>query len=356
MRLLMLITGMKSGGAERVMSTLCNELSLRHQVRLCIMKSIDSDYIISDRVEVIAGNVKGKSLIKSILFTKKMAEEWQPDVILSFMTKTNIIALLAKKIFRLNSPIIIAERANPYHTKGLLKLARDYLYRYADGATFQTQQARDYYNKIIKCMSIVVRNPLNPDFDIKPYNGVRECKIVSGEKNQELLIRAFNIIAPKYPDFNVEIYGDGPLRNKLSQIIEDLGLGKRVFLMGRKNNIENYIRDASIFVLPSNSEGMPNALLEAMALGIPSIATDCPIGGPSAIIEDGKNGILIPTNNEHALQMALECLMNDRQYADKLSKSAQLVSEDFNAQKVCSVWEKFLLKIVGEKYGYQKVH
>lgn len=361
MRLLMLITGMKSGGAERVMATLCNELSLKHQVRLCIMKSADSDYTISDRVEVVAGNIKSKSLIKSLLFTKKIAEEWKPDIVLSFMTKTNIIALLAKQIFRFNFPVIIAERANPYNTKGLLKLARNYLYRYADGATFQTQQARDYYNKIINCMSIVVRNPLNSDFNIKPYNGLRKKKIVavgrlSEEKNQELLIRAFSIIATKYPDFKVEIYGEGPLRKKLSQTIENLSLGGRVFLMGRKNNIENYIQDASIFVLTSNSEGMPNALLEAMALGIPSIATDCPIGGPSAIIQDGKNGILIPTNDERALQTALECLINDEKYADKLSRSAQLVSEIFNTQKVCAIWEKFLLKIVGEKSGHQKNH
>ena len=148
----------------------------------------------------------------------------------------------------------------------------------ADGCVFQTKQAQDYYKNILRCESIVLRNPLNPDFKVSPYSGQRKKKIVtmgrlSEEKNQALLIRAFAKIADKYPEYMVEIYGDGPLHDELDQLIQKVGMEGRVLLMGRKNNVQQYIQDASVFVLCSNSEGMPNALLEAMALGLPSIAT-----------------------------------------------------------------------------------
>lgn len=350
MKILMLITGMQSGGAERVMATLCNELSLRNTVRLGIMKSDESDYRLSDRVEVVTGNVKGKSFFQSIRFSKKEIEEWKPDIVLSFMTKTNIIALSAKKLAKWRVPVVIAERANPYHTQGVLKIIREHLYRYADGAVFQTEQAREYYKNIIKCESVVLRNPLNPDFNITPYRGKRKKKIVtvgrlSEEKNQALLIRAFSKIANKYPDYRVEIYGAGPLQTSLNRIIQDLDLEKQVFLMGRKENIQRYIQDATIFVLPSNSEGMPNALLEAMALGIPCIATDCPIGGAAFIIRDGKNGILVPMNDVESLESKLSYLIDNVEIAGLIGKEAEKVSEDFSAPLVCSEWEKYLERI-----------
>ena len=93
----MVITGMKSGGAERVMATLCNELSKRNQVRLLVLKNKESDYEISDRIEFIAGNIKRQNVFQSVDFVKEQIEEWKPNVVLSFMTKTNIIAIIAKE-------------------------------------------------------------------------------------------------------------------------------------------------------------------------------------------------------------------------------------------------------------------
>ena len=122
MKILAVITGMQSGGAERVMATLCNEFSKENKVRLAIIKESKSDYFLSSKIEIVSGNVKNKNLFKSISFVKKQIEDWEPDIILSFMTKSNIVALFSKQLSKYKAPIVIAERANPYYTKGILSL------------------------------------------------------------------------------------------------------------------------------------------------------------------------------------------------------------------------------------------
>lgn len=351
MKIMMVITGMQSGGAERVMATLCNELSKRHKIRLVIMKSAESDYELSDRIEVLSGDIVNQSLIKSVQFTKKNIEEWKPDVMLSFMTKSNIIALIAKTLASKKCQLVIAERANPYNAARSLKIVRRFLYPKADGCVFQTEQAQAYYNNILKCKSIILRNPLNPDFNVTAYRGIKKKKIVtmgrlSEEKNQELLIKAFQKIAHRYTDYTVEIYGDGPLRGKLEKTIKDLSMENRVLLMGRRDNIQEYIKDAEIFVLPSNSEGMPNALLEAMAMGLACIATDCPIGGSAVAIQNNDNGILIPMNDVDVLAEKLSLLLDNKSYARQLGDQAIQVTQDFGTEHVCAQWENYLLSVV----------
>ena len=350
MKILMVITGMQSGGAERVMATLCNELSKRNDIRLLVLKEKKTDYKISDKVEFIAGNIKNQNIIHSIQFVKNQIEEWKPDVILSFMTKTNIISLLAKRKANFKSKLVIAERANPYNAKIYLKIIRKFLYPKADGCVFQTKLAEQYYNKILKCKSKIIRNPLNRDFKIEQFNGERKNKIVSTgrlstEKNQRLLIEAFSLIADKYPEYFLEIYGEGPLHKELQDYINKLNLEKRVILRGRRDDIQKHIKDAKVFVLSSNSEGMPNALLEAMALGIPSISTDCPIGGPSEIIRNNENGILVPMNDKNNMAKAIEKIITDEKFANKISKNATEVIRYYDAITVCDEWEKYLQKI-----------
>ena len=350
MNIMMLITGMTSGGAERVMATLCNELSKRHKINLVILKSNKSDYALSGNISISSGEIANQSLIRSVFFTKRKIEEIKPDIVLSFMTKSNIVALLANLLTLKKTKIIIAERANPYYAKKIFKIIRKILYPYADGCVFQTNQAKEYYKNILKCECAVLKNPLNPDFSIVPYEGERKHKIVtmgrlSQEKNQKLLIDAFCKITDKYPEYSVDIYGDGPLYDELDEYINELGLTEKVILKGRKNNIQEYIKDAEIFVLPSNSEGMPNALLEAMALGLACISTDCPIGGPAFIIQHKKNGFLVPMNDADKIAEYIEYLIENKKNAENVRENAKMVLEDFETKKVCHQWELYLKEI-----------
>lgn len=349
-KILMIIPGMRSGGAERVMATLCNELSKKNQVRLVALKSTDSDYELSTLVDFAGGNVKKQNIFDSVKIVSKQYSTWKPDVTVSFMTKANIVALLAKKISAYKVPVVIAERANPYYAANYLKIFRKFLYPHADGAVFQTEQAKNYYSNILKCESVVLKNPLNSNFSADIFQGERRKAIVSvgrlsKEKNQKLLIESFNKIAHKFPEYVVEIYGEGPLRNELQRLIDIKNLNSQVKLMGRKKDIQKYIRDAEMFILPSNSEGMPNSLLEAMALGLPSIATDCPIGGPAFIIDNKINGILVPMNDVDVLSANIENLINDNKLLTTFSKEARKVTTDFSSTVVCSQWEKYINRV-----------
>src|SRR5699024_9689750 len=112
----------------------------------------------------------------------------------------------------------------------------------------------------------------------------------------------------------------------------------------RKNNIIECIKDAEIFVLPSNSEGMPNSLIEAMALGIPSIATDCPIGGSAEIIKNNQNGLLIKMNEESELIKAMELLIDNLEIREKVNKKANKIIKEYEGKKVCSEWFNYLIE------------
>lgn len=355
MKIMMVITGMQSGGAERVMATLCNELSQRHNVRLAVMKEAKSDYELSQNVEVASGNIQGKNLFKCVSFTSAQMKEYKPDIVLSFMTKSNIIAVLARLVSGIKAPVVIAERANPFYAQKIFKLMRKFLYPLANGFVFQTKQAQDYYKPILKNMSnIILKNPLNPDFKVEPYQGKRQKKIVTAgrlsvEKNQSLLIEAFSKIADKYPEYTVEIYGDGPLRGELESFIKDKKLENRVFLMGRRDNIQKYTASAEIFVLPSNSEGMPNALLEGMALGLACISTDCPIGGPAMVINSYENGILVPMNDADKMAQAIEYFVNNKEKAQSMGEKAKNVINEYDAKTVCRQWEEYLVSVAEEK-------
>lgn len=349
---------MQSGGAERVMATLCNELSKRHSVRLLILKETASDYEISERVKIVTGNAGNRNVCKAVIAARNQINTWHPDLVLSFMTKSNLITLLAKSIASWKVPAVIAERANPYNSNRIYRAIRKRLYPKADGCVFQTKQAQEYYKDILKCKSEVIRNPLNPDFRVKSFTGTRTKRIVtmgrlSVEKNQKLLIDAFAQIADKYPEYKLEIYGGGPLRNELQCQIEELHLKDRAFLMGRKDNVQQYILDAEIFVLPSNSEGMPNALLESMALGLACISTDCPIGGSAVIIDDEKNGLLVPMNDVNQMAKSIERLIVDTDFASQLRIEAVRVLDDFDTENVCRSWEIYL-KSVAESFRVKK--
>ena len=323
---------------------------------MIVLKNKESDYNIDKSIQIISGNIKNKNIFRAVSYVENEIKTLKPDIVMSFMTKSNLISLIAGKRARHKCPVVISERANPFYSTKIFSILKRKIYPMASGCVFQTKAAQDYYKDILKCESIIIRNPLSPDFKIEPYHGKRDKKIVctarlSEEKNQQLLINAFASIKDKYKDYRLEIYGEGPERDNLQNLIDKLNVNDRVKLMGRHKNIIEKIQDASIFVLPSNSEGMPNALLEAVALGIPSIATDCPIGGSAIIIKNNENGILIPMNDKEALISAIEKIINDSKFAKKISENGTKIVDDFETTKVCKEWEEYLKKVKENYYG-----
>ena len=168
------------------------------------------------------------------------------------------------------------------------------------------------------------------------------------QKNHALLIDAFAKVSDKHPDVNLLIYGIGPLEDAIKEQISRLELSKRVLLMGLSQHSNEVLSSAKCFILSSDYEGMPNALLEALAVGVPSISTDCPCGGPRCIIENGVNGFLTPVGDTDATAKAMDRLLSDENLRKSFSAKAREMSGAYRTENVFSRWREFVEKIINK--------
>ena len=164
-----------------------------------------------------------------------------------------------------------------------------------------------------------------------------------------MLINAYAKIANKHKDYNLVIYGEGPNRIKLEEQIKKLKLNGRVFLPGYSSEVITNVNKSSLFVLSSDFEGMPNALMEAMAMGVPSISTDCGGGGAKFLIENEKNGLLVPIGDVDALASAMDRVLSDRAFSEKISKNARTLCKTLAPDVIYGQWERFLDEVVNIK-------
>ena len=180
---------------------------------------------------------------------------------------------------------------------------------------------------------------------------MRDKRIVSvgrmdANKNHAMMIRAFAALAERYPDYTLTIYGEGELRKALEELVEQLGLSDRVFMPGVIPDVAKQIEKASLFLLTSYSEGISNALIEALATGLPVISTDVPSGGTVELITDNVNGLIIPVGDEKALERALDRLLGDPAYADRLGKKAVKIQERLAPERVNGLWQEYFEKLL----------
>lgn len=365
LKILICISQLSAGGAERVVCNLANYLSLKNDVKVISLTQSDIAYSFSEKVDIEFIDQKkylqkeGKIMklyhklsknVMRIFRLKKQINLYNPTVILSFLPEPSFFTLFLK---RKKTPVIISVRNDPkveYKNKIYYFLMK-WLYPKSDGIVFQTEEASNYFKSFIKCKTTIIPNPINPSFISLPYNGVRKKNIVSvgrlsSQKNHKLLLRAFSNLPKKFSDYKLIIFGEGALRKDLLSEIEKLGLNNKVFLPGVKKNIKNEVYDASLFVLSSDYEGMPNALMEAMALGLPVISTNCPCGGPAFLIKNNINGVLIDVNNANQLTKAMAKILSDSAFSKKISYNASKISKTLNPSIINKKWENFIKSVV----------
>ena len=259
-----------------------------------------------------------------------------------------------KKIRKI--PVIVSVRNDPnveYKSK-INNLVMKILYPLADGFVFQTEDAKNYFNKKIQSKSVIIPNSIKETFIQREiYTGEKDKIIVNigrleKQKNQELLIEAFNDVKDEFLDYNLYIYGEGTLKENLKNKIKEMDLENRVFLKGEVENIEEKIEKSSVFVLSSKYEGMPNALMEAMALGVPCISTDCPCGGPKFLIQNGVNGILAKVDKKEEIVQGIRKILSDENFANDISKNAIKIREKLNPKVINFKWKNYIEKIIKE--------
>ncbi len=355
--IVLFISALRKGGAERVMVNLADYLH-RNGVRVTLVTQYicEEEYTLPAGIPRILSEITPQeetgSRIGDFLARyrklRRIFTELHPDCILSFIGKNNIMTLLCTRFSGI--PAVVSVRGEPkseYYNFPMRFLAKT-LFACAAGVIVQTSAARDFFPPVIRKKAVILKNPLNPAFVRERRTGRPDGRIVSvgrvdANKNHALILRAFARIAPEFPNASLVVYGDGEKRQELIRKTQELGLSDRVQFPGAVSDVAEKIRTASAFVLSSGHEGMPNALIEAMCLGIPSISTDCPCGGPRELIEDGVNGYLIPVGDEEALADRLRRIFSDEEGAEKMGKQAALLLEEYRPERVNAEWMDYLL-------------
>lgn len=341
-----------SGGAERQIVLLSNQLvGMGHDVTLCVLNENKSPYTIDEKVRMIdLCNEEGTGRLRiwrRYKAFRRAVEKVRPDVIVNYNLQSAYFCLGISKKAR--GKVVYSERGDPYDKEysGLLGKVRNLTVAHMDGLVFQSEGARDFFPNKVKEKSIVIHNSVNVPQDKYPIPDVREKRIVNvgrlhPQKNQKLLIDAFAKIAVDFPEYTVDIYGDGHLHDELQQQIDGLNLHDRIRLNASRKDIFDRIYKASLFVLTSDYEGMPNALMEAMALGLPCISTDCRPGGASTLIEQGLNGFIVPCGDIDALAREMKKLINESELRERIACEARKLIISHSDKIIFNKWNSFL--------------
>lgn len=357
MKILFALGTLKKGGAERVITNLSNYL-VKNNNEVIITTTIKGKtfYELNKKIKLYGLDDEKISLNfimknkKRLTELKKILKDEKPDIIVSFLPEPSYRVLFLK-IFNRQLKVIVSVRNDPKveYKSRINRLIMKLLYPLADGFVFQTQEAKEYFSKRIQRKSVIIPNPINEEFICEPYTGEREKTIVTvgrleEQKNHKMLIDAFSKLPKEFNEYKLIIYGEGSLRHKLEQQINNLGLENRVILAGQVDDIKKEIYKAGVFVLSSNYEGMPNSLMEAMALGIPCISTDCPCGGPRFLIKNGYNGYLVPVNDTCSLLKTMQNVLGKEQ--TEISKRANKIIVNLNPNKINKDWHEYINKII----------
>lgn len=365
MKILVLTSSLGSGGAERVATTLCNFWAARgDDVSLIPTFSGGGKpfYEVAEAVELVyladaltkpRGRVGG--YVSRLLMLRKLISKRNPDVVISFLPNVNVAAIVATRGLRV--PLIICERSDPsvQPYSFFWKRACQVTYRFADMLTVQTESVAVKAKSIFPGLKSVrpIPNPLPagvlPHAKEKENAGDRKVLLSIGrlaaEKQVDAIIAAFAEIADEYLDWDLHIYGDGPLRPSLAALVDEYGIAHRAFLKGRTNFPWQVMADSHAFVMTSAFEGFPNALLEAMGTGLPCIAFDCP-SGPREISNDGANAVLVRMNDHVGLTGAMRRIMGDEVFRGELGNMARSsVLATFDLPAVAANWDRLFQEV-----------
>ena len=350
------IGALTPGGAERVISTLSNGLIEDFEVTIITFRKSDPFYRLDERIKVVScfdqiekptsvlGSLKlNYTILKRVTHIVK-AE--QIDLLIGFITSANIIATMAARRNRI--PSLISERNDPLK-KDIPKFwlfLRKRIYPKADHLIVQTEKVKAIYTEMLKSDRItVLPNPISSDLSkLRTTHPEREKLILTvgrlnNDKRHDKLIKAVHRL--KLKGWKVIIIGKGPNKTKLTNLIESLNLSDQIEILSGIKNIQYYYSKASIFVFTSKAEGFPNVLLEAMHFGLPCISTDCNYG-PSDLITDGKDGFLVPVNDQEALEEKIDLLIKDKALQKIFSANAVQTTENYTSDKVTTKWKSLI--------------
>lgn len=355
-KILFYINTLKYGGAERVMTNLSSQFADKgFEVLFVTSYPSDGEYELNKKIKrynLESGNYPSSKIKRNYIRIKRLRQICRiekPDVLVAFMAEPNFRAIIATLGLKTKTVISVRNDPKKEYAGRLMNFVGKYILPMADGCVFQTEDAKKWFPKKLQNKSTIIFNAVKREFFEAKRNPVGGLVVTCGrlevQKNHKLLIKAFSNVVRKIPNAKLLIYGDGSLKETLQQLIDNLGLYDSVKLMGQTSDVVGTLEMADVFVLPSLYEGMPNALMEAMAVGVPCISTDCPCGG-SRMLLDGKNGVLINNNNLDELSNALNNLLLDNNKKKTISIKCRETVKEFNSDDIFFEWKEYIEKVV----------
>lgn len=346
-RIAFIIGNMQRDGAERVVSILADHYSrIGWDVDILTLLNEKCEYELNPKINLIPICRDGNSYYKNIFFwlkgIRKYVKEKSPDKIVSFFARINILTLIS--CLGLKKSIIVSERNDPAKDGRniFVKALTNIMYLFADSIVFQTKWAQSFFLKKIQYKSQIIPNPVQISAEASE---IKNKKIVAvgrliEQKNHSLLINAFKIVHEVYPEYKLYIYGEGKLKCELTKEIQSIGLEQSVFLPGNVIDIHEKIADTEIFVLSSNYEGLSNALLESMLMGLPCISTNC--AGSNEVIINNYNGILVEVGNVQELVHSILQLIKDKDKAKILGINAKKSVQYMEKDNIVLKWQNVI--------------
>ncbi len=344
MKIIFVLPDMPGGGSERVVALLANDFVSRgFEVSILLFAGNKTAYSLNEHIEVFfAGEASGWNIFLKLKRLLKMRGFYRKNkncYIFSFCVMGTVYSALAA--MGIPHRMLVSERNDP--TRITHQRLRNWSYRKAEKLVFQTEDMMRCFPEDIQKKSVVIPNPVDKNIP-SPFRGIRNKKIVAvgrlePQKNHKLLLHAYEKFQKDFSEYSLHLYGIGELERELRQMSDSLHISEQTVFHGFCNNVKEEIIDCAMFVLSSDYEGISNSMIEALAMGIPVISTDCPVGGSRCYIENGVNGLLTPVGDEKALVDAMKKIACSQELSKTLSENAVKIKETYRQEKIA---ERFL--------------
>ena len=333
-------------GADKVKTFLANQwVQLGYDLTVLSMDDSRGYFPIDKRVtKVVIPHYRGINIYKDVLELRKFFKQNRYDVIITFADNFSIKVALSLLGINNEGQLIMSERNDPAAERKdkLNRMLRKWAFRKADLLVFQTPNAQKYFPEDIQKKSIVIPNPLNQNLPSWQKN-IDTKKIVAvgrlePQKNVPMLLKAFSIFLKSFPEYSLEICGEGSLKEEIIELISELHLNGSVKLLGFCDNIWEIMSSASMYVSSADYEGISNYMLEALGIGVPTIVTDCPAGGERMFIDGETNGLLVEVGDIKGMAQAMKRIAGDNDLALEISKNSIKIREILKPDLIGKKW------------------
>lgn len=364
MKITFVTATLTSGGSERVMSIIANKMQERgYDVEIVCLNDQIVFYPINEGIKIIHVEVESgtKSLPKKLWWFRRYIKQTQPDVVIAFMVSVYTVTLLS--LMGVDIPVISSVRNDPAYSNLRKKITRKLLLPQSAHVVVQTQQIKQFFNKNIQKMTTVIYNPVNEKVFEASYDDDNENlklkvkeerlnRIISvgrlyPQKDQKMMIEAFAKVSERFPEWKLVIFGEGPERESLESLVERLKVKDNVSLPGKSENIIDELKKSKIFCLSSIYEGMSNALVEAICVGLPIVTTR--VSGTEELIENGVNGFVVNVGDKDSMAKALIKIIEDETLQNQFAEKNKAQAIKFETNTIVDQWEDLVNSVVRSK-------